>query len=132
MDANQIAHIDIFRPHKVYASLRSYSIWIDGIKEDKISDGEKVLIPISQGSHNIFVKMGFKKSNAINIIIKPGQTTKLLVWYRPFKGFRSIALKSLYVLFIIVGAMIPIFLPIGIGLLVLHRTGKLHLYEINP
>ena len=132
MDTDQKGQIDIYRPHKFYAILRSYSIWIDHKKTKKISDGERVLIPISQGLHNIFVKMGFKKSNAITLKIMPRQTIKLLVWYRPFKGFRSIALKCLYIAFIIFGAIIPFFAGLGASLLVLHRTGKLHLYEIKP
>jgi hypothetical protein len=109
-----------------------YSIWIDGKRVRTISDGERVFITISEGLHNILVKMGFKKSNSIDLNIMAGQTKKLLVWYRPFKGFRSIALKVLYIAFIIVGAtVIPFFIVIGITLLVLHRTGKLHLYDLK-
>jgi hypothetical protein len=131
MESTQTGQIDVYRPHKFYALLRSYSIWIDGKKVKAIGDGERVFITIPQGLHNVFVKMGLKKSNSIELNITPGHTIKLLVWYRPFKGFRSIGLKCLYIAFIIIGAMIPIFIGIGTALLVLHRTGKLHLYEIK-
>jgi len=37
----------------------------------------------------------------------------------------------LYISFIIIGAMIPLFIGLGTALLILHRTGKLQLYEIK-
>jgi hypothetical protein len=132
LKGSQTGQIDIYRPHRYFAFLRSYSIWIDGRKVRRISDRERVFIPVPQGVHNIFLKIDWVRSNKIELKIATGETVKLLVWYKHFGGFRSIVLKCLYIGIIAIGAAVsPLLIGIGAGLLVLHRTGKLHLYQIK-
>ena len=132
MESTQTGQIDIYRPHRYFAFLRSFSIWIDGRKVKRITDRERVFIPVSQGVHNIFIKIDWIRSNTIELKIATGQTVKLLVWYKHFAGFRSVAIKCLYIGLIAIGAAVsPLLIGVGTGLLVLHRTGKLHLYEIK-
>ncbi len=132
MESTQTGQIDIYRPRRYYALLRSFSIWIDGRKVNRARDRQRVFIPVSEGVHNIFVKIDWVKSNAIDPKIATGQTVKLLVWYKYFGGFRSIALKCIYVALIAIGAAVmPLLIAVGAALLAVHRTGKLHLYQIE-
>ncbi len=64
-------------------SLRSYLIYLDGKKINKIKNGDKIKISTQSGSHQIGVKFDLVKSDLFRINIREGETKHIEISLPP-------------------------------------------------
>lgn len=64
--------IIISRTSQYVNSMREYDIYIDKEKVAVINDGEKKIIEVSQGNHEIYIKIDWCKSKKLNVNLTEG------------------------------------------------------------
>jgi len=72
-----IPKIIISRTSQRINCMREYDIYIDKEKNNSISNGEKKIIEISQGNHEIYIKIDWCKSKELNVSLTDGQELNL-------------------------------------------------------
>lgn len=87
--------ITIVRTSQYVNGMREYGIYLDGQKVNVISDGETKAIEVSDGSHEIYLKIDWYKSQKLNINLSEGQELKLKC------GSKITGMKQMFVLFYI-------------------------------
>lgn len=87
--------ITIVRTSQRVNSMREYDIYLDGQKINAISNGETKTIEVSNGNHEIYLKVDWCKSKKLNINLAEGQELKLKC------GSKITGIKQIFVLFYI-------------------------------
>lgn len=133
MDNELIGNISIYRESAWRDKLRSYAILSDGKKVGSVKDGETSLIPLSQGRHDIAIKIDWQKSDALTVNIENGKVLKLNVDYKKLNGWKLYVFTGLNIILIITGAALGISLITVLGIVgfLAIRIGKPHLYREN-
>jgi hypothetical protein len=71
-----------------FAKYRSYPIFVDGGKVGAVKDGAALSVSLQSGSHNVWSRIDWKKSNKAEIRIEAGKTTRIKVGYKKKAGLR--------------------------------------------
>lgn len=87
--------ITIARTSQRVNSMREYDIYLDGQKINAISNGETKTIEVSNGNHEIYLKVDWCKSKKLNINLAEGQELKLKC------GSKITGVKQIFSLFYI-------------------------------
>lgn len=87
--------ITIVRTSQRVNSMREYDIYLDGQKINAISNGETKTIEVSNGNHEIYLKVDWCKSKKLNINLAEGQELKLKC------GSKITGIKQIFSLFYI-------------------------------
>lgn|GEM_PF-795225 len=87
--------ITIVRTSQRVNSMREYDIYLDGQKINAISNGETKTIEVSDGNHEIYLKVDWCKSKKLNINLAEGQELKLKC------GSKITGMKQIFSLFYI-------------------------------
>ena len=69
-----MAKIKLKRDSGYVDRIRAYHVVIDGKKIEKISNGESLEIPVQPGSHELFLKIDWCRSNKIQFSISEEET----------------------------------------------------------
>jgi hypothetical protein len=72
MEMLEKIYVKVVRGKHYVCYFRKYKIFIDDQGEEKIGRGEEVLIQISPGTHTIYTKVDWVKSNAFEFDINAG------------------------------------------------------------
>ncbi|WP_129126810.1 hypothetical protein [Geomonas oryzae] len=80
--------LEINRPSMYFAKYRSYPIFVDGGKVGAVKDGAALSVSLQSGSHNVWSRIDWKKSNKAEIRIEAGKTTRIKVGYKKKAGLR--------------------------------------------
>lgn len=125
--------LEIIRPSMYFAKYRSYPIFVDGEKVGSVKDGAALAMPLQSGSHNVWSKIDWKKSNTAEIRIEAGKTTRIRVGYKKKVGLKLLLPVALGLVAIIAGATfgIVLFTVLGFVGILMARVGDLHLEEEN-
>jgi hypothetical protein len=57
--------------------LRSYAVVMDGEPVGKIRSGQRLQLPVTPGSHEIFLKIDWCRSPALHVDAQPGEVIEL-------------------------------------------------------
>ncbi|GKX65669.1 hypothetical protein [Inconstantimicrobium mannanitabidum] len=90
--------IVVSRTSQYVNSMREYDIYIDNEKVDVINDGEKKIIEVSEGNHEIYIKIDWCKSKKLNMNLTEGQDINLKC------GSEATGIKQVF-------ALVYLFLP---------------------
>src|SRR5690349_11602168 len=96
--------LEINRPSMYFAKYRAYPIFVDGEKVGVVKDGAVLTVPLSSGSHEVWSKIDWKKSNIAKIRIEAGITTKVRAGYKQKKGRKLFVPVALSLVAIAAGA----------------------------
>lgn len=72
-----MAKIVISRTSQYVNSMREYNVYIDKERVDTINNGEKNIIEVSQGNHEIYIQIDWCKSKKLNVNLTEGQELNL-------------------------------------------------------
>jgi hypothetical protein len=70
--------IEIIRTSQTFARLRSISIFVDETKAGSLKNGERKVLELPSGEHQVFAKIDYCKTPAHTLNIVAGETTSLL------------------------------------------------------
>ncbi len=131
MDKEKTGKLEIHRESQLVAKLRSYSIFVDGEKAGSVRDGSTAMFSLAPGSHDVSVKIDWKKSNTITITAETAKTIKLNIAYKKPKRWKLLALSGCWLAIALIGGTLGsnVLLAIGMAGLLFSRIGKLHLYQ---
>lgn len=90
-----MSKITLFRTSQYVNGMREYDIYLDGEKINAISNGETKTIEVSDGNHEIYLKIDWCKSKKLNINLDEGQELKLKC------GSKVTGIKQIFALFYI-------------------------------
>jgi hypothetical protein len=123
--------LQINRSSMFFAKYRAYPVFVDGEKVGVVKDGAVLTVPLSSGSHDVWSKIDWKKSNIAKIRIEAGITTKIRAGYKKKEGRRLIVPVALSLVVIAAGAIfgITILTVIGVVGILMARVGDLNLDE---
>jgi hypothetical protein len=85
-----MATIKIQRKHEFLNLLRDYSLFIDGQKVGKISDGQMKEITLTSGNHRIFAKIDWGTSKELEFNLVDNDTNSFVI-----AGFKNKLLRNL-------------------------------------
>jgi hypothetical protein len=131
-NGSRTGNIEIHRESHFFAKVRANSILVDGVKVGTVKDGATTLIPLAPGTHNVTIKLDWKKSNTTTINTEIGQTIKLNVDYKKLTGWKLYALSGAWIATALIGATFGIGWLVGLGVasfFMLKRFGKMHLCQ---
>lgn len=72
-----MAKIVISRTSQYVNSMREYDVYIDKERIDTINNGEKNIIEVSQGNHEIYIQIDWCKSKKLDVNLTEGQELNL-------------------------------------------------------
>ena len=123
--------LEINRPSMYFAKYRSYPIFVDGEKVGTVKDGAALAVPLQSGSHNVWSRIDWKKSNTAEIRIEAGKTTRIRVGYKKKVGAKLLLPVALGLVAIIAGATLGMVLLTVLGFvgILMARVGDLYLEE---
>lgn len=99
-----MSKITLFRTSQYVNDMREYDIYLDGQEINTISNGEIKTIEVSEGSHEIYLKIDWCKSKKININLTEGQEMKLKC------GSKITGIRKFFALFYIFSTNIFVYL----------------------
>lgn len=123
--------LEIIRPSIYFAKYRSYPIFVDGEKVGTLKDGAALAVSLQSGSHNVWSKIDWKKSNTAEIKIEAGKTTTIKVGYKKKEGTKLFIPVALGLVAIIAGATLGIVLLTIMGFIgiMMAKVGDLYFEE---
>jgi hypothetical protein len=131
MSEDNTGILEIIRPSMYFAKYRSYPIFVDGEKVGSVKDSAALAVQLQPGSHNVWSKIDWKKSNTAEIRIEAGNTARIKVGYKKKEGLRLLLPVVLGFVAIIFGATLGIVLLSVFGFfgILMARVGDLYIEE---
>lgn len=62
------------RPQEVYAMLRGYQVYIDGIKVGEVRSNSEVAFTVAPGTHTLHLQVDWVKGDAVTVQVAEGET----------------------------------------------------------
>ncbi len=115
MNGTTTGILDVNRPSTYFAKYRAYPIFVNGKKVGSVKDGAALTVQLPPGSHEVWSKIDWEKSNTARIRIEAGITTKIRVGYKKKKGRRLFVPIALSLIAIMAGATFGIVFLTVIG-----------------
>jgi len=101
---NAPCKLQIYRPEQYPNKLRSYPIFVDDEKVNTIKNGDKKILYLSPGTHTVWTKIDWLKSNKEQFEINSGETIKVEIGLHTISRFKKYLYFCLFFTFILSGA----------------------------